>query len=462
MATTIGVARKQRVFAVLESTTGTLEWPSSADVIRPAGDAVMNQSPAFTDSTEKQDTLDVLDRFQNALPAGSWTIPMYVRPAGLSTHPQGHALFKSLQGDRVAPGEATGALDGGIDASVTTMAFDGLAAARDFISGGGAVTIDSEKIAWRGRIQAGGASSSSCTLYGCIRGYDGTSAASHTDSASITTLDMYYKQGTTSPSMTIWIETDFFVQGMSGCTSNNAVLSVSNEGAVMMSFSGEGMQMVWAGSDTLTSDGSTSTTLDVTDASRFAVGARIYNYTDNQTNGGAGYEIIRVDESANELGLGTATGSGWGIGDEIRGYLPSASVRGEPIESRRTGVLINRVSAQFKSSDINIGSPKQYISDEIGQTYPSAYVEDVRDINATLEMYMRAADAKYFAEGYAGNEVELSLSFGNTAGYYMVVFFPKVSLQVPDITFTSPTVSLSMPMKALGVAGEDSCDITFR
>ena len=70
MATNIALSRRQSVFAVKEVTTGTLVFPTAADYIRPAGDAVLNQTPAFMDSNEKADTLDLLDQFTNALPPG--------------------------------------------------------------------------------------------------------------------------------------------------------------------------------------------------------------------------------------------------------------------------------------------------------------------------------------------------------------------------------------------------------
>ena len=67
--TLIAKSRKQRVFAVMETTAGTLMTPAGAtDFIRPAGDAMMNQSPTFADSPEKRDTLDVLDQLQVLYP----------------------------------------------------------------------------------------------------------------------------------------------------------------------------------------------------------------------------------------------------------------------------------------------------------------------------------------------------------------------------------------------------------
>src|SRR4030042_1617180 len=96
----IGLSRKQRVFVVLEDTPGTLQWPNATlDFVRPAGNAVINQAPTFSDSQELENTLDTLDQFQDAMPPGEFTLPLYIRPSGtLRTAPQGAPLLQSIQG----------------------------------------------------------------------------------------------------------------------------------------------------------------------------------------------------------------------------------------------------------------------------------------------------------------------------------------------------------------------------
>ena len=95
----IGISRKQVVFAVKETTCGTLKYPAAIDFIRPAGLAIINQIPEFVPSEELRNTLDILDEFQNQIPPGEWSVPMYARPAAtLGGTPQGDALFQSWQG----------------------------------------------------------------------------------------------------------------------------------------------------------------------------------------------------------------------------------------------------------------------------------------------------------------------------------------------------------------------------
>jgi hypothetical protein len=58
----------------------------------------MNQVPAYTDSSEKFNTLDLLDQFRNAMPPGDWEVPMYVRLAGLVAAPQGEDIYEAAIG----------------------------------------------------------------------------------------------------------------------------------------------------------------------------------------------------------------------------------------------------------------------------------------------------------------------------------------------------------------------------
>lgn len=452
----IGLSRRQRVFVVLEDTTGTLKFPSASDFIRPAGNAVMNQNPDFSDSEELQDTLDVLDRFQNAMPAAEWTIPMYVRPHGTlgSSGHQGSALFQSLQGSINAATMAS--LSSNITAAGTTIPYRGL-------SGGslperGVVLIGTEYIRYTAKSAT---NATQGNLTGCQRAYSGT-AATHATGDSVDLSSTFYKQTTTKPSVSIWIESDHFTQALSGATVSGAKLSVTNEGAVKIEWSGGGMQMVWAGTSALAAGSTTTTNVVVDDAKLYKAGAYIQNYSQLDTRTGQGYKITAVNVTSNTLTLANAHAGTWAKDDVIKGYLPTATVIGDPIESRRSAVLINGVSATFRSGELNINAPADYITDEIGTEYPQGYMENVREITSTMGLYFRQADAKYFTDGYrSGSEVPVDLTFGQTAGKKFEVYLKKSKLEVPTIEIAAPALALSIPLKALGTSGEDSCELYF-
>ena len=459
----IGISRKQVVFAVKETTCGTLKFPAAIDFIRPAGLGIINQVPDFVPSEELRNTLDILDEFQNQNPPGDWSVNMYVRPATtIGGTPQGDALYQSWQGS-LNPTTAASLADA-ITAAATQVPFDGLSTG--IMPYRGVIQICSEKIRYKG-ISRASRSATAGTLLNCTRGWMGTAATAATDNASMDLKSRFYVQTVESPSFSLWIKTDHFLQGLAGCTVNNAVLGVNNEGAVMVNMAGQGMKMVFAGKSAVAAGGATvgATLIPVDDAQLYSIDSRIYNSTDGDSNGVLGYRIVRVDTTGNNVAVATGISNGWYENDVVEGFLPTANVIGSPIESRYTDIYLDDISAKFRTTDFTFDLPKQYIVDEVGVDYPENYVEDMRNISSSLNLYFRAADAKYFTLGLNSYEIPIALNFGQDAAAAdyrnMEVYFPRTKVKTPEISGDGPTLALSMALTALGTTGEDSAEIVF-
>jgi len=105
MSNKVAVRRDHEVFVVPETTKGTLVAPAAGNYIIPVGLAAMNQSPSFTDSEEIQNTRDIMDRFQDRMPAGEWSFPIYCRPSGAAgTAPMEKELLEALFGTETIVG----------------------------------------------------------------------------------------------------------------------------------------------------------------------------------------------------------------------------------------------------------------------------------------------------------------------------------------------------------------------
>lgn len=100
MTNTVARAIEQVVFAVEETTKGVAVFPTAAaEMIVTAGPAELNQQPTFTPSDEMDDTLDILNRFQDQIANGQFSLPIYLRPSGTAgTPPMGKFLYESLMG----------------------------------------------------------------------------------------------------------------------------------------------------------------------------------------------------------------------------------------------------------------------------------------------------------------------------------------------------------------------------
>lgn len=448
MSTDIALSRKTKVFASLETTPGTIAYPVAADFVMPAGDALINQTPAFTDSKEMADSLDLIDQFPNAMPAGEWSLPMYLRLQGLGNAPQGDAFFRSMQGSKQTA-SVTFTLDGAIDASVTTITYDGLASTA-VLPPAGVIQIGSELIRY--------AAKTATTLTGCVRGYNDTTAASALDNATITLKSTVYPQQTSAPAFTLWIQTDWFLQFLIGATVSNCSIDLKNEDAVTLSLKGNGMQMGYAGVGKLTTSPSGGvSSIVVDDASIFSVGAPIYNKTTNDNNSGAGFIITAVDEATNELLISPAVpAGGWTTNDVIMGYLPTATPIGDPVYSRDTVVKIAGASGKIRSTTLTIDCTKNYLTDEVGTQFPEEYVEQQRKISFDVGTYFKKADVVRFPQGYNALEESVELIMGATPGYKCSFFMPRVQATMPTISRDGSTLALKIPGTALGTNGEDS------
>ena len=376
---------------------------------------------------------------------------------GTTEYPQGDALFQALQGSRKAATVAT--LNGGVLATNTTLQIDGISNKQ--LPEVGVVTIGSEKIYYSSLTQGNGATTA--TLGGLTRGYNSTSAADATDDSLVTLSSIFYEQDTSSPAVSIWIEDDHLTRGLSGASCNNCAVTVNNEGAVMFTFSGEGMEMVWAGTSALaTASSASATTIYVDDGELYKAGSYIWNETKEDNNGTAGYEISSI--TGNIITLGTVGGidEAWAIDDVIKGYLGDETAIGTAIESRLSDIYIDDVATKTRSMDLTVSVPKTYLSDEIGNDFSSDFIEDVRDINSSIGLYLRKADVQYFKQGFDGTTKELIINFGDTAGSIMDIIGKKVQIQVPEISQDGAAQTMSIGTKFLGTFGEDSLQIVLR
>ena len=457
MATSIALSRRQKVFAVLETTPGTLAFPTAADFIRPAGDATINQTPGFTDSQEKADTLDILDQFNNALPPGDWTCPMYLRMKDFTTKPQGSNLLQSLLGGYQASAAVTALLSADLTIGGTSLTFDTLAGG--VLPPTGVITIGTEKIMYSGTTMA---TATTGTLSNLTRGYAGTTAATHATDAVVTLTSQVYYPTTDSPSFTLWVMTDYFVQYLTGATCNNATVAIKNEDGVMFNLKGQGMQMGFASEDALAAAATSgATSITVEDSDKYTVGARIYNITkaDYAT---AGYEITAIVGDVLTITPGIALGGGWADGDKIGGFLPDpGAMTTEVLENKDTSVKIGGVAGKLRTTDITIDTPKNYLSDEVGTTFVSEYVDDMRKVTFNMNSYFLAEKAGIFKTAKDAVETSFEVIYGNTAGKTASIYMPRTKMSVPTINFENPTVSLNTTATALGTQGEDSVYIVL-
>lgn len=90
--------RNISVWVVPETVPGQIAYPGSAHLIGAFDIKYPTQNPEYTNSNERAQTRDVLNRCQGAMPAGEWGFSTYCRPKGVATVPEEGDLLEGLTG----------------------------------------------------------------------------------------------------------------------------------------------------------------------------------------------------------------------------------------------------------------------------------------------------------------------------------------------------------------------------
>lgn len=453
---TVASARIQQVFVALEDVSGTLQRPTAANYVLPAGSATLNQAPEYTNSDELTGTLDVIDQFKNALGAGEASIPMIVRPPSDGSKMQGHDLFSALMGTVQEPNTVLAEVGtGGATISATTIPVAD-------VTGGilpprGVVTIGSEKVRYLGvTTDANGAVTA---LTNCVRGFASTTAAAHDAEDVITLASRVYIQDNCRPTISIWLKNDHTVRFASGGVVTAATVPQSKDGGQHCDFTIGFRQMGWCGSSILTSAPAGAVlTVETSEgekaAEAYSVGGIIKNTTKNDDNSGAGYTITFVNYDAGTITVSPAP-TGWAMDDKIDPWLPDATPIGTALQSADTRVFVGGKAGKLTEGSITIGTPTSFTS-EIGDEYPGENADGMRELSMTNGLYFRAKDAVEFKRGYDGYELPVHIVLGNKAGGSLSLVMRRVKFNMPTVEESDSFVTLTRSGAILGTKGNDS------
>ena len=460
---TVAKSQVQSVFAVLEDVSGELQPPSTDGYILPAGRATMTQTPSYSDSEELSPSLNTIDQFQDAVPAGTGSIPLYGRLDSSYGKPEGDALLVALMGDYNDPTKITAAVSDvdGVTASDTEITINAIVNGNDFdgnilkgkLPPRGVVKIDSENIRY-GKIVYN--DDDTATLLNCKRGYGGSTAAAHDDAAAVQLLSRVYSQNTCRPTCSIYImNDDKLMLFMSGCSVIQDVVRLQRTQGQMFTFDFQGRRMGWCGvGEVAEAPVGTSVKLAAGGADAYSVGGYIRNKTRGDDNSGQGYRIAAVDDESDTLTLSAAP-TGWQVGDALHPWLPSATPIGKPMESRFGNVEIDGKVGKMNEGSLTISCPVTNL-EEMGDEYPGEGIDTKRAITLSRTINFRAKDGVEFGKGYRGYELPVTALAGKYAGLTLAHYKARVKFNTPEVGEGDNAITLTQDGTALGVTGEDA------
>lgn len=342
MASNIQKAREIEVFVCEETTKGTfnLSGLTASAAIRIVGPPQFNQQPSFTESEEIVNSASRADRFLDRNPPGDWSLRHYARIGNLkSDAPEHDVLYKAALGAK-------------------------------------------------------------------------SSTANYT----------LYSLAVAKPSLSFLFKEADMVFGIRGATINAMKSSLSNKGAVLFEHSGNFMELLFAGKvEYGTGMTYTSGTKKIVfptspgdDYKKFCAGMRIKIW-DNDAGGTGAYLtdgsnayflITEVSSADNSITISQAISGGWtpATGDRIDPWYPTASLSTTRILEMRSGKVyrgtagVNAIS--ITGCDFSIANNIRYLEDEITDSgYPEDYSEGSRQVDASISLYLRTDDLKYYADG---------------------------------------------------------------
>ena len=462
------LSRLKTVFVVPETTRGVMAMPAASNVVF-AISADMSQTRKSKNSEELISTLDVVDKVVGSADPVKVSLRTYIRPNGLGNVPMGDGLFQSAIGSKATA--FTAALTAGIDDVVTSLTYKTLSGE---IPACGTIDLGTETIFYGTLTRA---TATTGTLSALVRGYNGTTAASHLADAVITFNGVFYKQTTQPPDITVIIKGDVVTQYARGCIVDSLKLGTKKDDFVEADWGIQGREMYWAGESLLdnTSGAAASATLvDVDNAAKFKVGAPIYNSTINDAGSlSTGYVITNSDYVTNKLTLaeGIQNTSGWSYNDKIEGWSPTTGTLGDFLAGRYTEFVISGLTTPARQADISYACKRKEVSDEMdGTSYPTDFVPEMVEGSMDVKVYQNADNVSLLGTVDDGDEVTARVAYGTLAGHKMYCHMNRLYLS--DVTFKDekPLVSIDMKGTMLGlkadtskgiVAGENSFEIVF-
>jgi len=458
MATnTVGLAIEQTCLVCKETTKGTAVYPTAAaELVIGAGTVDINQQPTYTNSEEIVNSLDVLDRFQDQVGAGTFSIPTYIRPFGAAgTAPMADVLYESLMGVGTNIGGTSEVYSQATTKPSFTLwvkkghtLFFGTGACCDngalkFTNKGACMITFSGGFMQMG--WAGTCSAASATANGTGTGYLVDDAENYAEGD--TTIHVDTGEGSCLAGDTVTFAGDttvyFVATGWTENGDNDLVIASPGLTKTLLN----DVAMTITGNRLIT----------VVDGQKFTAGGRVRIAADNNTK--AGYTISSV--SGNVLSMSEpVTCANAAV---IAGYLDETlTAVGSPLESKNTAITFDAVATNLKSLSLDISSPAVYQVDEITTSgYPTDYVEDTRSITGSVDLLFRENDMGLFYDGLNNVSKAVVVTVGSVAGSIFTLRLPFAELEVPSVTSSKPTVSLSAKVTALGSVGEDSATLAF-
>lgn len=247
----------------------------------------------------------------------------------------------------------------------------------------------------------------------------------------------------------------------SGCVVEELGLTITNKGALKWSGRGSCAKVVRAGETTTVADSTTTVIkLATGGAELIDVGSRVRIGSDD--NSGDGFAVTAVDEAADAITVSPAMSGAPSTGETVRGFLPTASLGGAPLQGRLGQARIGSAVLTATQASLTISNEVKMIDDVLSdQDYPEGFIPGQRGVSGSLDLYFLREYLAHFRQAKKQTQLEINLHAGNLAGSILTINLPQAEMNTPtlsgDLEVKQTTEFKGMPSPAF----EDELSITF-
>lgn len=242
-------------------------------------------------------------------------------------------------------------------------------------------------------------------------------------------------------SYSLWVKKGHTVFAFRGATVQNAEFGISGDTIAGVSWSGNYMEQLWAGTGNA-DGGIDGTGPDVTaipmkngQAKRFCVG--MYIEVGTNDNSAAGFLITAINYTTDVITIADGVDDDQGTDPEVKGWLPTASAEvGSPVHGKIGMVTINADPCIVLSAVVTISNNIKYYIDEKNNVFTAERFgrPKVREIEGNLNLYFLKEGPSYFYEAEYQQSGALIIPAGNVAGYIMELSIPYAEYRSPKIS----------------------------
>jgi len=519
----LALAREQQVFVIEETTKGTIEEPTSADLVRIINAPTLNQQAEYYDDEQFRDTRSKQNRIRGRFPAGDWDLETYIKPSGTAgTAPEVDALLECGLGgkrSRIADTVTDNAskVDVVTDGSNSTtkayfadastfkvgMVVSIVQTTPDATSLRTILTVDTDDdfITWTEALAEAVDDDTDITqadnttttfLCGDASIYTIGDAISITVGAEaevvhVTAVSTTLERVTVSPamseaaalsdviaagihyicaddpkSMSIWHYVGHTMFVISGASVDSLKMDVQGKDTGKFTFSGKFMKKIHTGTDEVGSGGidDSATTLPVLDSTKYSVGSIIY----------VASEIMKVSAmpTATTITVSRAYKSSSAAahiaGVAITPWYPSGGADvGDPAHGRLGYFSVDGDNVSVLGASIEVTNGVKYYEEEkTGTDYSEDFdaVEN-RDVKASVELFLRTNDLKYFNYAVEQTQSIVVVPCGNEEGETCIARMPLCEWSSPALS-SDTEIKAAVDMAALAsTTGNDELVISF-